>query len=550
MARTLGVDLGSHSVKVAVFQGGFGRLQLQQVLSAPVALSEELPALLPAQIAALEGILEGMPEEARTITGAAFPAEAASVRLVTLPFGERDQVERTLPFEVENLVPFDLEDMILASRTLTVEPGKSRVLTALAARDELRPRLAALSGAGADPRVFILDADLLGGLSGAGVQAVIDIGHSRTLVALCEDGHVLNARAITGGGKQLTQVLAQAHGESFAEAEVRKHGADIYADEPTEEVAQVEVQVVRDSETTDVGRGGTPDDGKLLRDALVPLLSEVRASLIAFEDSLGVEVESVVLAGGTAQLGGLREWIEAILGVPVTNAVIQDEERAVVQGDDGRFAIAHAAGAKAAGGKGRSLDFRQDEFGFRGDLAYFGTVLKGAAAVAALLMVGSVVWFGFRYAALTAELADLDDQIVQEVVDAFPEVDPDSLTAASKAEAIMLEKQLEATMQVDALGSILSAEPPTWGLLAEISRRVPSGDEATIDVTELSISPTNIVLKAETDGYEQAAKIETALKRSDRFKQARKGDEQKKRDKIRFTITIPLDDEGEQTDEG
>lgn len=551
MARILGVDLGSHTVKVAVFQGGFGKLQLQEVLSAPVEPTNDPASLLGTQADALEGLLSALPEEGRSIAGATFPAELAGVRLVTLPFGERDQVERTLPFEVENLVPFELEDMVLASRTLSVEPGRSQVLTALAARSELGPRLDALAGAGADPRFCILDADLLGSVAGDGVQAVVDLGHTRTLVAMVEDGHVLTARAISGGGLRLTEALAAAHQETLAEAAVRKHGADIYADSPTDEVSEVEVQVVGD-DTTDVGRrpGQPVDDGRVLRDALVPLLSEVRASLIAFEDSLGREVESVVLTGGTAKLAGLPEWIAAILGVSVTLAVLPDEERSVANGDDARFVLAHAAAVKAANGKGRSLDFRQDEFGFRGDLAYFGTVLKVAAAAAVLFLVGSVAWFGFQSVTLRSELVSLDEQIRTEVVEALPGIDPESLTSGSKAKAVMLEKQLEASTRVEALGSILSDEPPTWGLLAEISRRVPAGEEATLDVTELSISPTNIVLKAETDGYEQAAKIEAALQRSDRFRQASKGDEQKKRDKVRFTITIPLDDEGEQTDEG
>lgn len=551
MARILGIDLGSHSVKVAVFQGGFGKLELQQVLMAPVEAPPDGVSLLIPQADALEGLLASLPEEGRSVAGATFPAEHAGVRLVTLPFGERDQVERTLPFEVENLVPFDLEDMVLASRTLSVEPGRSQVLTALAARAELGPRLAALAGAGADPRFCILDADLLGSVAGDGVTAVVDLGHSRTLVALAEDGHVLTARAITGGGRALTEALAAAHAETFAEAELRKHSADIYADAPARSAAEVEVELVGD-ETTDVGRrrNTRPDDGQVLRDALVPLLSEVRASLLAFEDSLEREVESVVLVGGTAQLDGLCAWLEAILGVPVGLATVPDETGVLQATEEPRFVLAHAAGVKAGTGKGRSLDFRKDEYSFRGDLAYFGTVLRVAAAAAVLFLVGGVAWFGYQSLTLSSTLASLDDQIRTEVVEALPTVDPDSLTSGSKAKAVMLEKLVEATTRVDALGSILSDEPPTWGLLAEISRRVPAGDEATLDVTELSISPTNIVLKAETDGYEQAAKIEAALQRSDRFKQASKGDEQKKRDKVRFTITIPLDDEGEQTDEG
>lgn len=550
MARILGIDLGAHSVKIGVFQGGFGRFQLQELRAAPVPQGGDAPPTLAQRLEVLRGELGQIRSEGRTMSAASFPAEGASIRLVSLPFGDRDQVEKTLPFEVENLVPFDLDRMVLASRILSVEDEGSRVLTALAGKEHLAPLLEGLSEVGADPRVLVLDADLLGDVAGAGVQAVLDIGHVRTLVTICEDGHPIGARAISSGGRDLTLALAAAFDLPYARAEARKHAADIYADEPTDEVSEVTVHVAPDegaAETTDVG---SRDDGQVLRDALAPLLSEVRASLIAFEDAHGVEVDDVVLAGGTADLGGLREWLEAILGVPVRLATLPGESHGAAPDGDHRYVLAHALALKAGGGKGRALDFRQQEFGFRGDLAYMGTVFKAAAAAAAVLLVAGVGWFGWRYAALQSDLADLDTEIADAVVSTFPEVDREDLDSPNKALAIMTEKTVAATSRVEALGAIVSNEPPTLSLLKEVSENVPPPDKATIDVSELSISPTNIVMKAETDGYEAAATIETALKQSPRLRQARKGDEQKKRDKVRFTITIPLDAEGEPTDEG
>ena len=549
MARIIGIDLGTHAVKIAVFQGGFGRFQLQEFRSAPVPQGGDAVPDLDARIDVLRELLRQLPSEPRTLSAAGFPAEQASIRLVSLPFGDRDQVERTLPFEVENLVPFDLDEMVLASRILSVEEDGSRVLTALARRTHIRPLLAGLTDAGADPRVLALDADLLGDVAGDGVQAVVDIGHARTLLSLCRDGHTVGARAISSGGRDLTLALADAHDLSFATAETRKHAADIYAEENTDTLSEVTVQVADDLvlETTDAV---SPDDGHILRVALAPLLSEVRASLIAFEDAHGVEVEEVVLAGGTANLGGLREWLQAILGVPVRLASLPDESHGAGPGGDHLHVLSHALALKAGGGKGRTLDFRQQEFGFRGDLAYMGTVLKAAAAVAGLLLVAGVAWFGWRFTTLSSDLAALDNEIAETVVTTFPEVSRSSLDSPSKSLAIMTEKTVAATSRVEALGAILSEEPPTLSLLKEVSENVPPASEATIDVSELSISPTNVVLKAETDGYEAAATIEAALKQSPRLRQARKGDEQKKRDKVRFTITIPLEDEGEPTDEG
>jgi hypothetical protein len=72
----------------------------------------------------------------------------------------------------------------------------------------------------------------------------------------------------------------------------------------------------------------------------------------------------------------------------------------------------------------------------------------------------------------------------------------------------------------------------------------PNGTEegqAVVDVNELSITPESISFTAETDGYAGAATVEEALQRNPRFQGAAKGNEKKARDKVSFSISIPLD---------
>ena len=116
--------------------------------------------------------------------------------------------------------------------------------------------------------------------------------------------------------------------------------------------------------------------------------------------------------------------------------------------------------------------------------------------------------------------------------------------------AIMQEKTTATANRVEAMGSILSDEPPTTTILTDLTENVPPPEQARIAVSELSISETTITMKAETDGFETATRIETALQKNERFKAAQKGDEKKSRDGVRFTITIPLGVEGDAGSEG
>jgi Tfp pilus assembly PilM family ATPase len=585
MARTYGIDLGAHTVKVAELEGSFGRFQLVGYRERRVPEPEDRESNLEERVAVLTEMLdEEGPRDGATY-GVGFPTEQASVRVVSLPFGDRAKVEQALSFEVEGQVPFDLDDMILSSRILQVEPGNSKVLAGLAERDRIGGLLADLKISGADPKLLVIDADLLGDQAGEGVQAVIDIGHTRTLVSLCQDGHVIAARALNGGGRALTLALAEAFGLDFATAEARKHAAGVYADgeaPPAAAPAEVSDDGLDDidldswtEEDTNTGidttdptippeplvspkprptlvpsrtePGVEPDANAVLRDAVLPLLLELRTTLIHFEDTHGVEIEEVVLAGGGAELGGLRAWLGSVLGVPVRKATVSPEADRLDA--PSRFALADAVGRKAAGGKGRLLDLRQEGFAFKGDLQVLGTALRWGAAALALFMVGGVALFGYRTYQLNAEVAALESEIADVVVGTFPDVSRSKVEGStSTAMAIMQEKTAETTAQVDALGSVISDEPPVLGTLKEISQGMPSHSTAVLDVTELSISSGTISMKVETGGFEDAAKIESSLKGNARFKQAQKGDEKKRREKVRFTITIPL--EGDESEEG
>lgn len=277
MATVLGIDLGAHTVKVAVFEGSFGRFQLKEYWSRRVPQPAEAAPDADARLSVLQELLDTLPGQEPPVVVAGFPTEHASVRLVKLPFADRAQVERTLPVEVEGQIPFDLDDVVLMHRILQLAPGNSLVLAALADREAIQETLDAYARHRLDPRHLFLDADLLGQLAGSGVQAIVDLGHARTLVTVCRDGKVLAARALASGGRDLTLALAAARGVPFDEAEDRKHATKL--PDPGQ-VGQVQVeweeedthpglQMRAPSATRQLGPAGAdPDDGMVLLDAL------------------------------------------------------------------------------------------------------------------------------------------------------------------------------------------------------------------------------------------------------------------------------------------
>ena len=561
MAKLIAIDLGSHRVKIAVYEGGFGRFQLEELAAAPVVQDADSAPTRQARLEALDGLLSTLSPSSHPATIVAWPGEQTSFRHVNLPFSDRAQVEKVLPFEVEGLVPFDMEEIELRHRVLRISPGDSQVLVALVERAPLVEWLGELQTHGVDPRFVDLDADVLGELADRGIQAVVDLGHTRTLVSMCRDGEVIAARSLDGGGRGLTLALAKAAGLTWEEAETRKHV--LHIGPPGSRPAPTAARVEWDGEDatspgaqppSDVPAAPLPalrdvDAPAVMREALLPLLAELRTTLIGFEDALEVEVDEVILSGGTAMLGGLRELLGQALGVPIRQV---DPGEAADRADAACWGLLHGLGTRGTRARPAAMDLREGALAYKGDLYLARQVgLYGGVFATCALLAGTAM-FAVRTVQLDRQLASLEGQITDAVVQTFPdEVTPDRIHTPGDALAIMTEKTAEVNARVDALGAIISDEPPTVTLLRDLSNSMPPPGEARIDVSELTLTDSTITLKAETDGYEAATKIESSLQAVDRFKGAQKGDEKKTRGgAITFTVTIPREAESDATGQG
>ena len=586
MATAIGIDLGTHAVKLALLEGRPGKMEQVDYHIQLVPQDAENPPTLDARLAALKMLLDGLDKMPGGTWSAAYPTESASLRTVVLPFTDRGQIEKTIEFEIENYVPFKLPDFVLDYRVIDQEGGRSKVLAALAERDGLAATLDGLSEMGLDPRHMMLDAEPLAGLAGGtGCKLVVDVGHSRTLVALAVDGQLMDARAISFGGRDLTLAICQQLGLSWGESELAKHraqlggGADSVVIEweeegdgeqtdswfddvsPTNSGVDVPENPLASGEPKPVAPAApnlaakkpstkptVTVEGALLT-ALGPMVSSLRATLLSFEARLDRDVEAVVLTGGSADLGGFSGWLSGAIELPVEVAEVSDEARR--QGGPGRFALCHCLAARSAGGSRiRELEFRKEEFAFHGDLARLSQWAGVAATAMVVFCAAAVVMFGVRYQQLSAAVETLDGQIAGEVQGAFPGVADSAVSTPMAARAVVVEKSSEAITRVESLGSVVGGEPPILTLVKEISQGLPPTSEARVEVTELKLSDKSVQLKAQTTGFEAAAAIETSLKRNERFVAAIKGDEKKRGDELTFTITIPLEVEDEEEEEG
>ena len=81
---------------------------------------------------------------------------------------------------------------------------------------------------------------------------------------------------------------------------------------------------------------------------------------------------------------------------------------------------------------------------------------------------------------------------------------------------------VDSSEKMSKLGSIVAEEPPVLGLLKAISEYLPKHSDARVDVSDLNITDNAIIMKATTDGFEDAAEMEASLQKFPKFKGAKK----------------------------
>ena len=517
MPRHLAVDLGSWAIKLAVVEPVGKRLVVHDRATLRLDAGAE-PATPEARFTALAALLKERPALLRVSSMiAGWPTERAALRRLTMPFTDLAQIEKTLAYTIEGEVPFDLDEMVLTWRAVSKTATDTRILYALAPKEDVADRLTELRKAGVDARVLLIDGEALGAYAPRERNvAVIDVGHTRTIVAFVREGVVMGSRAIDVGGRDLTAAIAAATGESWEDAEARKHGA-------VDEGVSVG--------SHDAWATWSRDVRKAVEAPIGQLLAEVRSTLLAFEDEAGIEFDEARVCGGGARFTRLLAFLEEDLGIPV-----QLLEDAAGGPTPPEFGLADGLGA--VGGQTGLLDLRVGEFSFRGvgDLPR-ALLVYGSLGFSMLAMMIVLLGAG-RYVMLRGQLAEADAAMRQLVIDAVPGIDPTVVRDSMTAKAVMQENLDSMRARADVLAQ--GDTPPVISKLRDLSNAVPPASETVLDATEIIIQPDNLSVSAETDGYGSASAVESRLQANPAFKNATKGADKKSKEKILFTITVPL----------
>ncbi len=298
---TVGLDVGSGLIKVAVIDHGRGEPELAKVVIAPLLA---------------DAIVEGEVMDPGIVTDAIRAAmEQAGLKTkdVVTAVGGRDviikkiQIERVkeqqarelMRWEAEQHVPFDMESVELDFQILDPDADgmEMSVLLVAAKRDLVENKMRLLTDAGLAPAVVDVDAFALHNAfevnhpdAMQGVVGLINIGHEVTNINILDDGVPILTRDLTVGTRRFREDLQRERGLGADEAEGLLQGYD----------RSPHLDAIIETRGEEIAVG-----------------VERAAAFLASSSRSGSQLRAVFLCGGGARVPGLVQALGTRLRLPV-----------------------------------------------------------------------------------------------------------------------------------------------------------------------------------------------------------------------------------------
>ncbi len=291
----IGLDVGSYSVKAVALQSNRDRVTLQGYAQARVE-NQDVGEVI-------RKVLAQLGVKSRRVVSA-VSGRSVIVRQVDTPKLQGDALKQHITYEADKYIPFGTDEVIIDCQPMPPRPGGDAntqpVMLVAVRKGLISEHLATLRSAGMTPEVIDVDVfavanafELFGPALPPEVErkaaAVIDIGASKSNIAILQAERVLFTREVYLAGNEISDAIART--------------------------------LNYEAEDADAVKLAPGDALDAIIDAAMPafedLANEIRLSFDYVEGQFDTEVSSVILTGGSAQLPSVAAILGNILTRPV-----------------------------------------------------------------------------------------------------------------------------------------------------------------------------------------------------------------------------------------
>lgn len=574
--KILGLDIGSYSVKAVELDVSFGRIELGDYLiervveselataepSAPAdseagkeagkeAAKDAQPArqvLTAGQIAAIRRLLSDRPWKFERVS-VNFPKAWITTRVFNFPTKDRKTIQSSLNFELDDDIPFAMGDILHDFAVLNSEASGSTVFTAVALKSDVSALLSELQMLGLDPDAISIEAwSISHVLKRAIVKeyqgrpvCVINMGHRNTSIHMMVGEAPVLTHVSTCAGLDITRAIAQGYNLSFDQAEKAKvDGAFL---------------LTRMHLSGDAGGEAITKEQKqfasAIADALIPLVREVKQTLMSYKAHYKMSPRAIFITGGTSLIPNIQLFLEEQLQIPVFPLTYMSQ----IVGETLQLSEASEAQISTAAGLSLSqvkidrnfnINFRKEAYAKRGglgafDIRAFKRPLKYVAASLAFVYVNLIV----QGMILSSRSSKTEEQLERAIKSVVGAVNPGVMSTyrsspSTLKSAVNKEIAKYKTAQVAAPKQQVSA----LDVLNKVSSTMPR--DVTLDVSTFELKDGKLKVTGLVDQLANSTRIAKALEDTAMLENVtkEKTEEDPKTKKTKFSITAKVAEAG------
>ena len=305
--ETIGIDIGSSSIKLIQLEESEGRYRLSKFGIAYLAPEMIVDGTIMDSVRCVEAVQDLIKEQSISTKDAVISVSGHSVivKRVTLPQMSEGELAESIKWEAEQYIPFDINDVNMDFQILNTFVGpdgkpQMNVLLAAVKKDKLTDYTSLVIEAGLKPAIVDIDSFALENMYGINYEvregegvALINIGASLTNINILQGGMFAFTRDISIGGNRYTESIQKDLGLSYDDAEKVKKGENVEGIDPL---------------TLDAIIGNVSSE----------IASEITRSFGYFKTTLGSEnIDKVMLSGGSSKVKNIDVFLQERLELPV-----------------------------------------------------------------------------------------------------------------------------------------------------------------------------------------------------------------------------------------
>lgn len=517
--RTIGIDIGSYSIKVAEIDSNLKRARLRDFIE--IELNHE-PGhdLRLEKLEILRRISTQYDPKVYKIA-LAVGAENCTHRVMHFPFSDRRKILQSLPFELEDVIPFSQEDAIFDFRIIQKKQDSAQILAVAVPKKHIQELLILCEDAGIDPDIISSDGVALGNMfencllpppvvgedfvENKNASLVAHIGYNQTIINVVKDNKLFATRAIYFGGRDLADLISRSYSIPYLEAlkGVSEKGF-----------------VLTHAEGADADQ---LQFSELVSQGLEKLIMDLKRTIVDLRSEHEFHIDQIYLMGGMSRLMNLGPYLTQHLEIPcnvkehlghVTQVDISSDEST----DKGSAVSVGLALEALRRPKAPPLNFRKQEFSKQSqDLKIFWERYQAPIKMASLLFVVFFVYTSYKLSLVEDNLRQVNKAIRTL---GKPLNLPKSQQNARGIRKFAKNKQKEITSKKQIL-KLRELESPL-GIMKTISSAVPSKEQITLDIRKFHLKNDTLAIQGLVDSKGQLTSLRNSLSRIANFSNIKK----------------------------